>query len=128
MQARSAVQCRSARESAAVSPANNATFPIGSIVVHSVAKSLLILINRGDIVFLPSERFILIPTAYQARPKLLSQHRTIEHSDSTLHVSLRCRGESGTSSWKPTGHAIALASAEAFATAAPGEGQPYLPL
>jgi hypothetical protein len=34
--------------SAAVSPANNATFPIGSIVVQSVAKSLLILINRGD--------------------------------------------------------------------------------
>src|SRR4029079_2641263 len=48
MQARSAVQCRSARESAAVSPANNATLPMGSIVVKSVAKSLLILINRGD--------------------------------------------------------------------------------
>jgi hypothetical protein len=34
--------------SAAVSPAKSATFPIGSIVVQSVAKSLLILINRGD--------------------------------------------------------------------------------
>jgi len=33
---------------AAVSPANNATFPIGSIVVQMVAKSLLILIKRGD--------------------------------------------------------------------------------
>jgi hypothetical protein len=34
---------------AAVNPANNATFPIGSIVVQGVAKSLLILIKRGDI-------------------------------------------------------------------------------
>jgi hypothetical protein len=34
--------------SEAVSAANNATFPIGSIVVQIVAKSLLILINRGD--------------------------------------------------------------------------------
>src|SRR5205823_13174494 len=46
--ARSAVRCRSDRVSAAVSPANNATFPIGSIVVQRVAKSLLILIKRGD--------------------------------------------------------------------------------
>ena len=29
-------------------PANNATFPIGSIVVQMVAKSLLILIKSGD--------------------------------------------------------------------------------
>ena len=35
--------------SEAVSPAKNATFPIGSIVVQSVAKSLLILISSGDI-------------------------------------------------------------------------------
>src|SRR5947207_4007868 len=48
MTARSAVRCRSDRVSAAVNPANNATFPIGSIVVQSVAKSLLILIKRGD--------------------------------------------------------------------------------
>jgi len=34
--------------SEAVSAANNATFPIGSIVVQMVAKSLLILIKRGD--------------------------------------------------------------------------------
>src|SRR5436190_23522454 len=44
----SAVRCRSDRVSAAVSPANNATLPMGSMVVHRVAKSLLILIKRGD--------------------------------------------------------------------------------
>src|SRR5437868_6637530 len=44
----SAVRCLSARVSAAVNPANNATFPIGSIVVQRVAKSLLILIRSGD--------------------------------------------------------------------------------
>jgi hypothetical protein len=44
-----AVRCRSDRVSAAVSPAKSATFPIGSIVVQRVAKSLLILINRADI-------------------------------------------------------------------------------
>src|SRR5438067_11193966 len=48
MIARNAVRRRSAGVSEAVSPANNATFPIGSIVVQIVAKSLLILINRGD--------------------------------------------------------------------------------
>jgi hypothetical protein len=48
MQARSAVQCRSARLSEAVSPAKSARVAIGLIVVKSVAKSLLILINRGD--------------------------------------------------------------------------------
>src|SRR6266576_3571878 len=48
MQARSAVQCRSARVSEAVSPAKSARVAIGLIVVKSVAKSLLILINRGD--------------------------------------------------------------------------------
>jgi len=36
------------RVSEAVNPANNATFPIGSIVVQMVAKSLLILIRSGD--------------------------------------------------------------------------------
>src|SRR6266567_4045445 len=46
--ARSAVRCRSARLSAAVNPANNATFPIGSIVVQRVAKSLLIFMSKGD--------------------------------------------------------------------------------
>src|SRR4029077_374050 len=49
MTARSAVRCRSFRVSKAVSPTNNATFPIGSIVVQMVAKSLLILISSGDI-------------------------------------------------------------------------------
>jgi hypothetical protein len=48
MQARSAVQCRSTRLSEAVSPAKSARVAIGLIVVKSVAKSLLILINRGD--------------------------------------------------------------------------------
>src|SRR5437879_7259979 len=47
-QARSAVRRRSARVSDAVNPAKIATLPIGSIVVQIVAKSLLILINRGD--------------------------------------------------------------------------------
>ena len=41
--------CRSARLSEAVSPAKSASVAIGLIVVKSVAKSLLILINRGDI-------------------------------------------------------------------------------
>jgi hypothetical protein len=50
LQARSAVRCRSGRVSDAVNPAKIATFPIGSIVVQIVAKSLLILINRGDMV------------------------------------------------------------------------------
>src|SRR5436190_22977970 len=45
----SAVRFLSARVSAAVNPANIATFPIGSIVVQRVAKSLLILIRSGDI-------------------------------------------------------------------------------
>src|SRR5438445_11438282 len=83
MQARSAVQCRSARVSAAVSPANNATFPIGSIVVQSVAKSLLILIRSGDIC--RSVCFILIPMTYQVRAKLLRS--ASPSSDSTLHVA-----------------------------------------
>ena len=68
--ARSAVQCRSARVSAAVNPANNATFPIGSIVVQRVAKSLLILIKSGDIC--RSVCFILIRTADQARGKVVA--------------------------------------------------------
>ena len=49
MQARSAVQCRSARLSEAVSPAKSARVAIGLIVVKRVAKSLLILIKSGDI-------------------------------------------------------------------------------
>ena len=48
MQARSAVQCRSARVNEAVSPAKSARVAIGLIVVKRVAKSLLILIKRGD--------------------------------------------------------------------------------
>src|SRR5207249_6976863 len=47
--ARSAVRRRSARVSDAVNPAKIATFPIGSIVVQIVAKSLLILMSSGDI-------------------------------------------------------------------------------
>ena len=46
MQARSAVRCRSARLSEAVSPAKSARVAIGLIVVKSVAKSLLILIRQ----------------------------------------------------------------------------------
>jgi hypothetical protein len=42
MEARSAVQCRSARLSEAVSPAKSASVAIGLIVVKSVAKSLLL--------------------------------------------------------------------------------------
>src|SRR5437773_10811116 len=48
--ARSAVRRRSARVSDAVNPAKIATLPIGSIVVQIVAKSLLILMNKGDMV------------------------------------------------------------------------------
>src|SRR6267154_5322874 len=69
MIARNAVRRRSARVSEAVSAANNATFPIGSIVVQMVAKSLLILIKSGDIC--RSVCFILIRMTYQARAKLL---------------------------------------------------------
>src|SRR5207248_10248737 len=49
-QARSAVRRRSARVSDAVKPAKIATLPIGSIVVQIVAKSLLILMSKGDMV------------------------------------------------------------------------------
>jgi hypothetical protein len=56
--------------SEAVSAASNATFPIGSIVVQRVAKSLLILINSGDMC--RSVPFILIRTADQARGKSLA--------------------------------------------------------
>src|SRR5437867_2580634 len=79
MQARSAVQCRSARLSEAVSPAKSARVAIGLIVVKSVAKSLLILIKSGDIC--RSVSFILIRMTYQARAKLLrsaSRDRTRE--------------------------------------------------
>src|SRR5436190_2184882 len=69
MQARSAVQCRSARLSEAVRPAKSARVAIGLIVVKSVAKSLLILIKSGDIC--RSVCFILIRMMYQARAKLL---------------------------------------------------------
>src|SRR5438046_6442989 len=48
--ARSAVRRRSARVSDAVKPAKIATLPIGSIVVQIVAKSLLILMSKGDMV------------------------------------------------------------------------------
>src|SRR5438094_6197372 len=70
MQARSAVQCRSARLSEAVSPAKSARVAIGFIVVKSVAKSLLILIKSGDIC--RSVCFILIRTADQARGKVVA--------------------------------------------------------
>src|SRR5205809_2763834 len=46
--ARSAVRRRSARVSDAVNPAKIATLPIGSMVVQIVAKSLLILMSKGD--------------------------------------------------------------------------------
>src|SRR6266702_3080587 len=46
--ARSAVRRRSARVRDAVNPAKIATLPIGSIVVQIVAKSLLILMSKGD--------------------------------------------------------------------------------
>src|SRR5438445_8211626 len=49
-QARSAVRRRSTRVSDAVNPAKIATLPIGSIVVQIVAKSLLILMSKGDMV------------------------------------------------------------------------------
>src|SRR6266436_2955491 len=48
--ARSAVRRRSARVRDAVNPAKIATLPIGSIVVQIVAKSLLILMSKGDMV------------------------------------------------------------------------------
>src|SRR6266478_5780428 len=48
--ARSAVRRRSARVRDAVNPAKMATLPIGSMVVQIVAKSLLILMSKGDMV------------------------------------------------------------------------------
>src|SRR6516164_460175 len=68
MQARSAVQCRSARLSEAVSPAKSARVAIGLIVVKSVAKSLLILIKSGDMCW--KRAFSLIRTVDQARGKV----------------------------------------------------------
>src|SRR6476659_5488870 len=73
MQARSAVQCRSARLSEAVSPAKSARVAIGLIVVKSVAKSLLILIRSGDMC--SSVGFSLIRTTYQARAVVLNRRR-----------------------------------------------------
>src|SRR2546429_9988696 len=94
MQARSAVQCRSARLSEAVSPAKSARVAIGLIVVKSVAKSLLILIKSGDIC--RSVCFILIRMTYQARAKLLRSASL--SSDSTLQRSLgrQSLGDGGT--------------------------------
>src|SRR3984893_16209481 len=48
--ARSAVRRRSARVRDTVNPAKIATLPIGSMVVQIVAKSLLILMSKGDMV------------------------------------------------------------------------------
>src|SRR5438045_4123107 len=101
MQARSAVQCRSARLSEAVSPAKSARVAIGLIVVKSVAKSLLILIKSGDIC--RSVCFILIRMTYQARAKLLrsASLRCLplqRFNDSTLQRSLgrQSLGDGGT--------------------------------
>src|SRR6266576_4430436 len=89
MQARSAVQCRSARLSEAVSPAKSAWIAIGLIVVKSVAKSLLILIRSGDIC--RSVCFILIRMTYQARAKLLcSASLVIERVKRSFPFTLSC--------------------------------------
>ena len=70
MQARSAVQCRSARVNEAVNPAKSARVAIGLIVVKRVAKSLLILIKRGDMNVKFASSFIRM--ADQARGKSLT--------------------------------------------------------
>src|SRR5207248_3271551 len=79
--ARRAVRCRSDRVSAAVNPAKIATFPIGSIVVQMVAKSLQILISSGDMC--RNMRLRLIRTADQVRDKVGSEiglvRRTLEN-------------------------------------------------
>src|SRR5438552_1383075 len=64
--ARSAVRRRSARVSDAVNPAKIATLPIGSMVVQIVAKSLLILMSKGDM--MNGER--LTPEVERAREKV----------------------------------------------------------
>src|SRR5436309_12349424 len=99
MQARSAVQCRSAQLSEAVSPAKSARVAIGLIVVKSVAKSLLILIRSGDIC--RSVSFILIRMTYQARAKLLRSASRDRTREMIFRFTLSC-------------HAIALASAGAL--------------
>src|SRR5438094_8265072 len=95
MQARSAVQCRSARLSEAVSPAKSARVAIGLIVVKSVAKSLLILIRSGDIV--PTFSFLIethsLPTlfrCYRAQLYLLCRSSHSLHSSFLLLPSV-CR-------------------------------------
>src|SRR5437867_9607051 len=94
----SAVRCLSARLSAAVNPANIATFPIGSIVVQRVAKSLLILIRSGDIFSVCgnhrrpcnlSSGFQLLVTATSPSP------RDEETRDRLSQVRRRAHGEFG---------------------------------
>src|SRR5205809_7639300 len=87
MVARSAVRRRPARVSEAVSPANIATFPIGSIVVQMVAKSLLILIRRGDMC--RKCAFILIQTADQARDKQCAVRSGLVHSPGGKFLPLK---------------------------------------
>src|SRR6266487_7096940 len=70
-EARSAVRRRSARVSDAVNPAKIATLPIGSIVVQIVAKSLLILMSKGDMV--NEER--LTPEVEREREKVTTLKR-----------------------------------------------------
>ena len=85
-EARSAVRCRSARVSAAVSPANNATFPMGSIVVQRVAKSLLILIRSGDIC--RKRAFYPDPNDESSTREVLGTAATIQRFNaSTIHVA-----------------------------------------
>src|ERR1700757_810109 len=85
MQARSAVQCRSARVNEAVSPAKSARVAIGLIVVKRVAKSLLILINRGDMVDL---RWRFKQTADQRPDKATVGHSWMER----MSIFIRCNG------------------------------------
>src|SRR5438876_5053791 len=70
--ARSAVRRRSARVRDAVNPAKIATLPIGSMVVQIVAKSLLILMSKGDMV--NGER--LTPEVEPEREKVITVGRS----------------------------------------------------
>src|SRR4029450_8022271 len=112
MHARSAVQCRSARLSEAVSPAKSARVAIGLIVVKSVAKSLLILIKRGDIC--RRVCFILIRTADQARGKVGAGTARSSASNVFPIQRVLSRDSLGDGGHVPTNHAAKPRSVTSF--------------
>jgi len=78
-QARSAVRCRSAGVTDAVNPAKIATLPMGSMVVQIVAKSLPILMSKGDMV---KSTNVLTPEVEREREKVTTWRTSLlPHAD-----------------------------------------------